>query len=284
MVFILITDILAIDGIRTLSLSQAHAIDFVAWCYSFTTLNSALTSMALTAATSYHKDNGISFDRKRYPAIKRHLDGFRHLRPPSQRHKLPFSDFHIQKMFMFCVNKHVYDDVKHSCAVLLGKVLLLRPGELAFNSRAPKKRLSNGHICWFPCFDSPLEISIKVERSKTNRFGSRLETIYTPCICKVVSRITPCPVHYLKYWINVRNTFHNKQFTQSDFLFMNSNGSPYTYDALNHFMHKVISTINKRLNLNMIPSHYTPHCLRLGGCTDMARSGKSALEIEQKGK
>ena len=271
-------------GVNLLCLDQRHAINFVAWCYRFTSLNSGLTSKALTAATSYHKDNGISFDRKRYPAIKRHLDGYKHLRPPSRRGKLPFSDFHIEKMFCYCINKHRYDDVKHSAAVLLGKILLLRPGEISFNTRTPRKRLTNGHIVWFPSFSRPLEISIKVERSKTNRFGEKLETIYAPCICQDLSRIIPCLVHYPKYWITVRNTFYGCVFDKNDFLFINTNRSPYRYDSLNQFMSKVILNINSHLKLNMNPHHYTPHSLRLGGCTDMVRYGRTAFEIEQKGR
>ena len=34
----------------------------------------------------------------------------------------------------------------------------------------------------------------------------------------------------------------------------------------------------------MNPKHYTPHCLRIGGCTDWARQGKPAWKIERQGR
>ena len=49
-------------------------------------------------------------------------------------------------------------------------------------------------------------------------------------------------------------------------------------------MHTAILTINKNMKLNMNPGHYTPHSLRLGGCTDMIRYGYQAFDIEQKGR
>ena len=37
-------------------------------------------------------------------------------------------------------------------------------------------------------------------------------------------------------------------------------------------------------NFKMDPSNYTPHALRVGGCTDMARNGSPGWLIEQKGR
>ena len=34
----------------------------------------------------------------------------------------------------------------------------------------------------------------------------------------------------------------------------------------------------------MNPEHYTPHCLRLGGCTDWARRGEPSWRIEMQGR
>ena len=49
-------------------------------------------------------------------------------------------------------------------------------------------------------------------------------------------------------------------------------------------MHNVIGILNKKLSLNMDPKKYTPHCLRQGGCTDLARYGVPAWRIEMKGR
>ena len=112
-------------SIDKLSVSENNLLNFVAWCYHFTHLNSDLASKAVTATISFHKDNGISFIRKNYPSIQRHIIGYRSLKPPKRRPKLPFLEYHIQKVFLHCVNTDNYDDVLPSAAVLLGYVLLL---------------------------------------------------------------------------------------------------------------------------------------------------------------
>ena len=55
---------------------------------------------------------------------------------------------------------------------------------------------------------------------------------------------------------------------------MLENGKPMRYDHLNIFMFNCIVLINKMRKLKLTPSHYTPHTLRSGGCTDLARDDK----------
>ena len=266
-----------------LSLTENSALDFVAWCYDFTHLNSDLASKAVTSVISFHKDNGISFDRKSFPSIKRHIDGYRSHRPPDRRPKLPFSEYHIQKTFLFCVNNNIYEDIMVGCALLIGYSLLLRPGEIGHQPRSSEKDLLNKSIVWNPSFSSPKEISIEVEASKTNRWKHKTE-IYMPLNCDDSIRILSCPVHYLKFWILTRNRFHKNTFKQSDYLFIHKNGKPFRYDNINNWIHNVILALNRRLNLNMDPKKYTPHALRQGGCTDLARHGVPSWRIEMKGR
>ena len=270
--------------ISDLSLNQFHAINFAAWCWKFTTLNGELVSRALTAAGSYHKDNGISWIRKDFPAVKRHIDGFTKLRPPKRRPKLPFSEYHIQKLFYYCINYNRYDDTLMGAVILIGYILLLRPGELASNSRSKSKRLSNCRITWFPSFRSPSEISVKVSNSKTNQDNSKLETIYAGCNCNDKDRVIPCPPHTLKYYITKRNSFHNRSFGPNEALFIKKNGKTLEYNNLNNWIHNAIAALNKRMNLKMNPAHYTAHTLRTGGCTDMARKGYPGWMIESQGR
>ena len=267
-----------------LSLSQHNALNFIAWCFDYTHLNSDLVSKALTAAVSYHKDNGISFDRKLFPTIKRHIDGFRSERPPQRRPKLPFSEYHVQKVFQFCVDTHNYDDILVSCALLIGYSLLLRPGEIGYKPESQEKHLLNNSINWHPSFANPREISIEVVASKTNRWKHKTEIIYASCNCHKEIRIIPCPVHYLKYWIIIRNRFHKKVFKKTDFIFIHKNGKPFRSDNLNNWMFNAILIISKKIRAKLYPSKYTPHALRQGGCTDMARHGFPAWRIEMAGR
>ena len=97
-------------------------------------------------------------------------------------------------------------------------------------------------------------------------------------------RITPCAPHMLKYYIQVRNQYHNETFGANDPIFIKRNGKTVSYDNLNNFMHNTICAINRRMKLKMNPSNYTPHTLRTGGCTDMARKGYPAHIIESQGR
>ena len=49
-------------------------------------------------------------------------------------------------------------------------------------------------------------------------------------------------------------------------------------------MHNVIGVLNRKLKLEMDPKKYTPHSLRQGGCTDLARYGVPSWRIEMKGR
>ena len=92
------------DWLKTeeITISEDKILNFIAWCYHFTHLNSNLTSRASTAAMSFHEDDGISFDRKQHISIRRFLDGHQCLKPPDKRIKLPLSEYHVQKIFMYC--------------------------------------------------------------------------------------------------------------------------------------------------------------------------------------
>ena len=53
--------------------------------------------------TCFNEDGGISLARKQHTSIRRFLDGHQSLRPPDKRIKLSSSEYHNQKMFMYCV-------------------------------------------------------------------------------------------------------------------------------------------------------------------------------------
>ena len=49
-------------------------------------------------------------------------------------------------------------------------------------------------------------------------------------------------------------------------------------------MFNAIVIVAKKLKIKLDPSKYTPHALRQGGCTDMARHGFPAWRIEMAGR
>ena len=70
--------------IDKITISEEKIFNSIAWCYHFTQLNSNLTSRAITAAISFYKDNGISFDRKQHTSFRRLLNGYQSLRLPDE--------------------------------------------------------------------------------------------------------------------------------------------------------------------------------------------------------
>ena len=274
------------DWIKTdkVSISEEKILNLIAWCFHFTDLNSNLTSRVITAAISFHKDNGISFDRKQHTSIRRILEGYQSLRPPDKRIKLPFSEYHVQNIFKYCVDTKSYTSLLPGCAMLIGYCLLLRPGEIGYQPKSDEKNLYNRSITWHPKFEDPKEISIKVEASKTNRWRHKTEIIYTHCNCNNPNRIIPCPVHLLKHWINMRNAYHKKKFKSKDFLFIHKNGKPFRYDHINNYLQNAMAIVARKMNIKLDPSNYTAHTLRQGGCTDMARHGIPSWRIEMTGR
>ena len=269
---------------NTTAISEDKILNFIAWCYKYTHLNSNLASRAVTATISYHKDNGISFDRKQHSSIKRLLEGYQALRPPDKRPKLPLSEYHIRQIFIFCVDTNKYLDLLPGCAVLIGYSLLLRPGEIGYQPKSKEKNLYNNSITWHPEFKDPKEISIEVEASKTNRWKHKTEIIYAKCNCNKSNRIIPCPVHLLKHWINMRNAYHKIKFKGSDFLFIQKNKKPFRYDHLNNWLQNAIAIVSKKMKIKLDPSKYPAHSLRQGGCTDMARHNVPSWRIEMTGR
>ena len=115
-----------------------------------------------------------------------HVDGYRDISPLDTRPKLPFSEYHVQKTFMHALNIRNYTDAMRSVALLTAYCLLLRPGAIGFQKRSQEKNLLNKSINWHPSFENAKEISIKVEASKTNRWGHKTEIIYASCNCKKI--------------------------------------------------------------------------------------------------
>lgn len=251
------------------------ALDFVAWCYHTTPLNSGQADKALTAVGSFLKDAGLSFDRKAHPAIRRHLDGYEHNRPPKRRKKMPFSEYHVMSMFDHCVNDSVFNEVTGSTAVLCGYKFGLRPSEVA--KSATKPLFEYRRVEFLPSRKNPTSVCFHVKDSKMNRKGYKLEKLYQNCTCKD-DKIYPCVVHRLLFYFDLRRRRFGA-IKPKDPVFVTRSNAEFTYSHLNTFMKNVIINLNSIKRLKMNPSHYTPHALRLGGCTDKAREGFQGWRI-----
>ena len=167
-----------------------------------------------------------------------------------------------------------------STVVLLAYKLLLRPSKIA-HSYSFKKRLLNSHISFLPFFCNPKKIAVTIKNSKTNQHNKRLEKLFTACTCNKDKKV-PCIVHRLRTNI----LWRNRMFPQSSnsTVFVTKTGKIFRYQHLNNFMFNVIGLINKYKKIKLKPSNYTPHALRVGGCTDLTRNGNPGWFNEQMGR
>ena len=98
--------------------------------------------------------------------------------------------------------------------------LLLRPGEVGYQPRSDEKSLHNECVTWHPNFETPQDLSMKVDAAKTNRWKLKTKIIYVHCNCDKSVRIISGLVQLLKNWIDMRNAYHEVKFKSNDFIFL----------------------------------------------------------------
>ena len=157
----------------------------------------------------------------------------------------------------------------------------MRPSEYAKTRFSQPLTLQQ--IEFHPSFTYPTSLIVNLYRSKTNQHNNK-EMIIMGCTCKkqILGTWCPCVVHHIKHYINFRNTIYGDN--PNGYFFMKSNGKPLSYDNMNVFLKNCIKHMNNNYNVNFDPKEYTPHSLRVGGCTDFARRGKPGYIIEQAGR
>ena len=157
----------------------------------------------------------------------------------------------------------------------------MRPSEYAKSRFATNLLLKQ--IKFHPSINYPNTLIIELYNSKMNKYGKK-ELIIMDCTCKkrILGVWCPCPVHHTKYYINIRNKYF--KYSKESYLLIKNNGKPVTYDNINNFLKNCIKFINNKYKLKFDAKEYTPHSLRVGGCTDLSRLQKPGYYIEQSGR
>ena len=264
-------------------LNNTTAADFVAWCFDHTGLNGQTVSKALTSVTSILSEEGVEWKRKNCPYIGRLIKGFKKLKPPQHRVKRPLSNIHVALIWRHCIDKQALHRVALGLAILVGYFAGLRPEQV---SRTKANRnIKMRQLTFCPSFDDCREISVNIRFSKTNQLGDRIETMELECYCdkKLLGISMPCPVHHLIKYLKRRINKFGK-LKGNDPVFITEKGESLPYKHLNCFMYNCIGELNEIYKVNMDPTHYTPHTLRVGGCTDKARLNWPGWRIERWGR
>lgn len=145
----------------------------------------------------------------------------------------------------------------------LGFYACLRPGEMVYTRKEALRNLVSMQNISFAMGPNGAELEIKFERFKHSR-GPKAISLHA-------GRTALCPV------LAVRNYITQVRGIQPGALFLRD-GRPVSRDFFATAFRKTL----QRVGLD--PSRYTPHSLRIGGTTHMARLGASDEQVRAAGR
>ena len=205
--------------------------------------------------------------------------------PTNPQRKRPFS--HIMVWWIY----NAYYDAANPnftylaviIAILICYFLGTRPNECVWSYHS-KSTAYYRQIQFLPSKKEPKELVFHLTKSKTNP-GDRLELLSIECHCQKMrfGLPSPCLVHLLKRYLKLRKKKFGK-IKKDDELLITELGRKLKYCHLNDFLHKSIIKMSEATKVPLSPFFYTPHSLRTGGTTDLARLGRNALFIQQFGR
>ena len=249
---------------------------FIGYLFCYTNANGDKAGRILTALNNHFIEAKIEWYRPKW--ISYLLKGYRTLKPKKLRPKRPLCHILIHYF-----NKHVYikGDFLHTniwLGMLFGYFGGMRPGEYVMRKYSTPLLLRQ--IKWNPCADSPREVIITLNKSKTNRQGARQEQVTMSCNCgrKRFGYPSPCPVHILLELMKMRKQrFGVIKLNQP--VLVDHKNRILKYDMLRKFIKQGISLISTASGIRLNPKYYTPHSLRHGGCTDLSRLGAASYKV-----
>ena len=200
--------------------------------------------------------------------------GYRKRKPSETRLRNPFTFFHMQKAMSY-VDFAAYMGNLIASALCVGYFYGGRIGEYSPHSKAdwskvvlrkdlqfigPKKRIS--------------ALIIDFKKHKTNKYDLYCGKV--ECICSCDTGI--CPVHIIKRFVKMRDSYLNKKKYWDKPLFMQLNKKPLAQYAMNNLIKNMI------IKMGLKPEFYSSHSLRSGRATDLARAQKPSWFIKKWGR
>ena len=249
---------------------------FIGYLFCYTNVNGDQAGRILTALNNHFIEAKIDWYRPKW--ISYLLKGYRTLKPKKLRPKRPFCHILIHHF-----NKHVYtenDFLQTSIwlGMLFGYFGGMRPGE--YTKTQYSTPLTLRQVTWNPSADSPREVIITLKKSKTNRHGARHEQITMGCNCgrRRFGHPSPCPVHLLLKFIKMRKQRFGA-LKLSEPILVDHRNRMLKYDSLRKFIKGGIVLVSQNTGIKLNPKYYTPHSLRVGGCTDLSRAGAVPYKV-----
>ena len=240
-------------------------------------------SKALCALADLWRNHAINWERS--PYISFTIKALKKKYPTEKRAKRPFTILFVWFFFRHFWHNQNFRYMAILTAILFDYAFGLRPGEATVTGKdavilkykqAVILRHRDGRL---------KELIIYLHNSKTNQSGHYLEQPTSDCRCNKFKFgfEEVCPLH-------VFAAYHRERCRRfgipkpNDPLLINEMGRPLQYGMLNDFLYKGITKMSEATGIPLDTKYYTPHCLRVGGATDLARSGVDPFRIEQFGR
>ena len=249
-------------------------------------------STAITALNDFFRTNRIAW--KRSEIINHALWGLRNKYPAEYRHKRPFVHVFVYWFWKNFGKSNNFDIITALTALLVAYWMAPRPGEYTINR--VKRPLVLSQMRYLPSKKNAKEIVITITSgtgdgrrrmriSKTNQSGLKFEQMVAKCMCNSTrfGLPTTCLVHQMKIYQRLRCARFGRP-TRTDPIFVRGSGEILKYDEFRHFIHYGIEDMAKATGVPLEPMYYTPHSIRIGAATDLARLGVPGWKIQKLGR
>ena len=240
----------------------------------------------LSAITAYWRLYNVQYKRSSLMSFT--IRSLKIKFPVNGQKKKPFTH-----LFVWWIYNAYYDAAKPSLTMLavingmlFGYFLGCRPSEYCYSYH--KGIITTlGQLDFIPAINNAKEMIFTIPKgqAKTNRH-SDAEILAIDCQCQKTrfGLPCPCPVHTMIKYIKMRCKLFKGKVKRSDPLLVTELNKRLKYCHINDFLHKAIRTMSEATGVPLSPFEYTPHSLRTGGTTDLARLGRNALFIQKFGR
>ena len=223
---------------------------------------------------------------KRSALFRITLNAFKLRHPSDEQPKKPMSHLFIWWIWnsYLDLNNINFDIFACLIGMLIGYFLGCRPCEYSRDAKG-KLRTRYYQLSYLPKKKRAKELVLTLVDTKTNKTGSKVEICTIDCQCgkKRFGIPSPCLLHAMLLYQKERKKRFGKIRKTSPLIVTALNNS-ICFSHMSNFLHKAILAMCIRTGIKLCPFEYTPHALRTGGTTDLARLGHNWLYIQKFGR
>ena len=248
----------ASDGIYYTAPTEECLKQYAVWRQCVGAVHAPTINVEISNINHRLHDLGIGMDRQLQCQGLRHLlDGMRRSESLLLGESIPRDTRALVNSLCDLFVARAPSEVE-AALILIGKHAVLRCDNLIVNNTTHHLKVSSVVIN-----KKDNSVLLKLPGSKTNQKGKKeYRTLVHRCQTETVDS-KYCPACAAIKLIQDRND-------KDEALFLNDVGRPFTYKDVHQMMEKIA------IALNLNPRYYRPHCLRVGGATDLYQEyGKS---------